>query len=1412
MSNFLKKSFLISMVVLTAMWGVVGVVDVASANVAVAGDLIKSTSSPAVYYLDSSLVKHPFHHEREYVTWYSDFSGVKTVPTDEMVSYSLGSTVVVRPGTRLVQYVEVLGDGTWNVSNTPEVYAVGSSGELHKIDSAATAVAKYGSAWESMIVPLPNYLSANYTTGSQMTSSATYPTGTLVKTAAASQVYYIDGTTKRPVTDAGFTANRFDMDYVLTVADLTGYTDGTSITAVEAAIAQPMAGSGAVATGTGLTVALASTTPGTQVAPGAATNVPLMRFNLTASADGAVTVSQINVKRAGIGDANDFDYLYLYDGATRLTNGKTINSTTHVAQFTVLNLSIPAGTTKTLTLSGDVPLLTGNATAGNVHYFMIVSGAITTTAAINGSFPVSSNTTTIGSSTAGSIVIDANGTLPNPVVGQNDAAAAQFKLTAGTGEDLELKNVTLYQAGSINNNYLSDFKLWQGTTQLASVASVTTKGLIVFDLSATPYTIAKNTNKIFKVTVDFSGSARNSDTTKIYLENNADLLATGKLYGYGASVDADEANAADDLGYDGNDTSCTTQATCSDSTYLVVQGGQITVAMNGPQPTTLAKGATGVTMMNFAITSGINAELRKIHLELHNDAAAGSDIGKTAATDASTNDSCYNDYIGNVKIIDVANGESTTAVNCSGFTDIDSADGVYYNFTDYFTFTAGQTRNFAVKADLHTSLDADDYLVILGRSGTHETTTDIYTISGSDGIKNLDNNQWVTDIVPTTSTQGNEMTISAANLGWALASNAAETTVIQGNSNVNLGEFAFNAGQGSAITISSMTFTGYIATTSPISAGSVKSTGCSATNGGNYYCAHMASEAFSYVNNLVSNLRLYDMTADSGMATNLNTTAEGLASADGKATFDNMAWTIPAGTTHILRVVGDVSSSAYNNGAAGDKYIKVNIAAVGDVSAQDADSSAVTLKDNDLSTAWAITQGNGAATTMASSFYLKLTNSGTLNVLAESNPPVANVVAGASNVPMLRLKFQGINEAFNVNKLRITEMQTATSTRVVSSVVISYQNQAGTTVTTSLPLSSGNADFNITSNPLYVPAGGTRIVNVYYNLAAIVSTSATYTADIARARFVYNANFEAKGAGNSSTNLTDTSNDIDVTGSAMTVHGTLPTFTADTTTSNALANGAVELYRMQVSAAEGDSDVSLKKLTFRLSLTDTSIYFASMTLDDFQIFEGSSYADAAGNNLTQGDTGTDSYQVYNGWGATGTTATGATGGKLSASSGRLSSDPVSGSGSTASSTFNVMVVFNDDRLIPAGNSKYYILKASANGIDTGTGSTDSASVYLYNGDTSTTSAQRLTASCDLIHTGASFNQKYCLTDMTVARSSAAGEVNAYLIWSDNTGVNGNITHQDVNGEVAYDGTGVTVSKDWFNGYKLKTLDVQRSLN
>ena len=1350
--NLIKKAFLISMVAVIGLMGV-AFTPVAAENVASAGDLIKTEGYTAVYYLDADGFKHPFPSEREFMSWYEDFGDVVTVAQDEMTSYTLGASVTVRPGAKLLQYVEISSDGSqFLTANTPEVYGVAVDGLLHKLDSAEAAVALYGANWESMIFAVPTYLAGGYSaTGAALTAASTYPSGTLVQ--MDDQVYYIDGDSKRPVTDAGMTGNRFNADYVIAVTDLSAYSDGTSVTATEDALANPATGAtdpGTVVGGSGLTVALASDNPGAQVGPLSATGVTLMKINVTASSDGAVDLDGLTFTRRGVGATGDFSNLYIYDGATRLTSGKSINSSTHKATFINLDFNVPAGTTKVVSLVADL----NSATAGNFSYFEVGSDDVSSDAAINGSFPLVSNTLTLGSSVAGTITIAKNGTLANPTVAQQNAQIAQFKLTAGSAENLEISRITLYQAGSINSTYITDLELYQGADLLGTVSGITSNSLVVFDLSDSPFILEKNTNRIFKIYGDISGDSRNGDTTKIYLENTSDLLAVGSFYGYGAGVTSGD--------YDG-------VSGDADTTTLTVQGGQITVAKNGPQSSTVARGGTEVELLNFSITSGVNAELRKLRLELHNDSTDLDTDDDDTACDTSSN------YISNVKIVDVDNGDSTSGVDCGTFTEISGSDaGIYYDYTDYFNFDAGQTRTFKVVADLNVSLSTTgNYYATLGSTGS------TYTINTTDGIKNTDNNQWITDIVPTTHTTGNDMTVAAASLGIALASNAAGVTVVQGTEDVNLGEFAFNAGSGSDMTITGLTLYGYVGTDTTNVV--VRRQDCGAA-------------VYTTVNNLISSLALYDITADPDMTNNLNSTIESFASATGAATFSNVNWTIPGGETHVMRVVGDTVNTAYTNGCSVNKTVKINVATAAGVSINDDTGTDVTLTDND-GTAWAIADGNGSATLVASSYYVLISDAGTLNVTTESNPSIANVVAGTSDVPMLNLKFQAVNEAFNLNKVRIQQLQ-ADGNRAVDSVTIGYMNEAGETITANNVEISGNADFNITTNPFYIPANTYRIMNVYFNIPAINQTNATYSGDEIYANFDSDANFEAKSADSGSTSLTAPSDTTDRAGSVMTVMGTVPTFTADNTTNASLINGPAELYRFQVSAPEGGTALSLKKLSFKLSLTDSVQTTSTLSLTNFQVYEGSSYS--AATVLTQSDTATDGYQVYNGYGVTTTTANGTgTGGKLSSSTGVVYQNYA---GNTSSTSHDVIVVFNDDRLISAGSSKYFILKATAGNVNTGASSSDSISMYLNDGDSSTTAYNYITAHCDA--TGVSgVPGKFCLTDDASGTTDAA----AYMIWSDNTGTNGNNTHADITADDSS-------SADWYNGYKIKTLDVTRVLN
>jgi hypothetical protein len=96
-----------------------------------------------VYYLGDDGKRYVFPNESTYKSWYSDFSGVVTVSSDELASYPLGANVVVRPGTKLVK-----------ITTDPKVYTVEPNGSLRWIQTEADATALYGANWAQRVMKL----------------------------------------------------------------------------------------------------------------------------------------------------------------------------------------------------------------------------------------------------------------------------------------------------------------------------------------------------------------------------------------------------------------------------------------------------------------------------------------------------------------------------------------------------------------------------------------------------------------------------------------------------------------------------------------------------------------------------------------------------------------------------------------------------------------------------------------------------------------------------------------------------------------------------------------------------------------------------------------------------------------------------------------------------------------------------------------------------------------------------------------------------------------------------------------------------------------------------------------------------------------------------------------------------------
>lgn len=900
----------------------------------------------------------------------------------------------------------------------------------------------------------------------------------------------------------------------------------------------PTATTGTTPTPGSVTVSAAPNMTPASTVPKGATNVPFLKFTISNGGSSAATVTGVTVTRSGAGATTDFSNVYLYQGSSRLTSGRSVNSSTNQAVFNGLNITVPAMGSVTLDVLADMSTTAG---AGNVH--ILTASNVTLSGGGSASGSVSSNAMTMASAQSGSVTIKVNGgTLTNPKVGESNVKISQFQITAGSQEDLTIKRLSLYNSGSINRSYLTNFKLMQAGTQVASVASIDGKDHINFDLN---FALDKGNSRTFEVYADVNGQVKPNDTIKVYLEEVTDLYAMGKTYGFGAMVTSAPAVANTTDGFDGSDGGDAGTVACSGNggdncSYTSVEGGQLTIAFNGPAGKDIAKDGRDVEVFNFTMTAQANIEVRQIKFTFDNG-------GSGTANFLGASNGNYTD----VKIWDttansVVWGPVDFATSSGSVSGTDT--GMTVTFTEDIVLNAGQSKTFKMTTDVaNTSdvADGDKFRAILN-------TSDL----ASSQVKNLDNNTFLstTDIVPTGNLNGNQMTVKVPGMTISRAGTPVSQSFVKGATMVPMVGINFQASTAKDVKLNSLTLTGIIAT----STATVGAVGSQSTGPGTLY--------FS---DAVTTLELYDGTTKIGDTKSPNTS--------GIATFTNLNYNIPAGTTKTLVVKANSNSSV----TAGTK-IKIGIAQSTDVSMNDVDGNTVTPTSFS-----AVNQD----TTMANGTTVTLSGAGTVSltlVTPESNIDDSRiVVAGQSNVTMGRFRLAAANEDLKLTKARIKVAATSTNS-IISLTLWDGSTQIAGPVT---PDGSGNADFNSITPDFVIPKDSDKVVTVKatFNTVQAGATSGAALSSI----FDGNNNFEMRGTGSSNTLLVTAT--TSPTSSQVVLRKTKPTITVVALPNTTLAAGTPVIGKFTVTADAG-ARVALKKITFDIALTNATLTVNSLTI------------------------------------------------------------------------------------------------------------------------------------------------------------------------------------------------------------------------
>jgi len=521
----------------------------------------------------------------------------------------------------------------------------------------------------------------------------------------------------------------------------------------------------------GLSVSLSANTPAaTTHASGTAYN-GVLEVNLTAGSDASVNVTSLTLTRGGISADSSISGVAVFDSTgVRHGNFVTFSDAKALVSFSSNPIAVAAGQTVPVMVKTNI-----SGTSGTYNVSVAQAADIGTTATVTGTFPVTGNTysMTSGTSVVGALTVDAvlvhnnstnDGTTVSVNLGTTNQEIARFRFVANANEDVKISKITMYNNGNANDADIQNIKLvGPDGTVLATVAQATDRN-VVFNLSASPYTITKGNTKDLSLRIDVvGGSTRN---VRFVIQNDYDIEATGASTGSGilatAATTVDGAFPIGDTSAGG--TNCSATTNCINK--LTVSAGTVTFnkasdSLSG----NVAVGATNVELGKWEFTpNGENMEIRQVAYTL---------TYTTALT-------------GTFRI--KVNGSTVYSVAPASMGATTVKTTVTLN--SYPTLPAGQKAIFTLVGDISTSASAGT---------TYLAALDVTQ------VKRLSTNDLIDPNGSSDNTSANTLTVSAAALSVSKNASFPNAVVVAGLSNAMVGSYNITASSTEDVAISSVT-------------------------------------------------------------------------------------------------------------------------------------------------------------------------------------------------------------------------------------------------------------------------------------------------------------------------------------------------------------------------------------------------------------------------------------------------------------------------------------------------------------------------------------------------------------------------------------------------------------------------------
>jgi len=490
-----------------------------------------------------------------------------------------------------------------------------------------------------------------------------------------------------------------------------------------------------------LTVSLATDNPAAGYYAGNQAGAELLKVTFT----GTGTVTNVTLQKIGVAADASYNNIYLFDGATRLTDGASV-SNNGVVSFANPSGLFTVNGSRTITVKVDLASSGSEVVGVKLTGYQMAGSTTPVSVMVSGNQFSLVNASGLATVTLGGSMLPSAGSI-DP---QTDFVVWQNQVTV-SNRAAWLKSLALREIGSINAGDVTNFRLWIDGNVVATTPSLVDSGsgYYVTLVPSAPYSLATGSHTV-KVMADVVGGSYRNFTFQ--LRNKVDMSIVDSSSGYGISVGGTVPASAGQISI--NQGNMTIQkATDSPSGDVIYNGTDVVLAKYTLR--TFGEAVKIDTIKVSSTQSSGTAGLRSGRLLIN-----GQQVGSTA----------------------------TLAE--------DSAGTPYTIYNTNYTLQAGTTSTLEVRADLYD---------VTGGVLAALSTVKVNVEAGTSNAQGVSSGQVFS--LPSSQSQGNTVTVKSGSMTVAKNATYPNQATVVPQTNYKLGSWTVTGGSVEDINLDTFTFT-----------------------------------------------------------------------------------------------------------------------------------------------------------------------------------------------------------------------------------------------------------------------------------------------------------------------------------------------------------------------------------------------------------------------------------------------------------------------------------------------------------------------------------------------------------------------------------------------------------------------------